>query len=444
MSKNKILFLCFVFAAFSIVAQKNVIKKYTNKKDKYRCFVPLAASKVPYIPCDSAKFYKKEFFASDCEFWNPRPDSVFYSVQSFYIDKRYVSNKDYREFVKYVQDSILRDCLGYFISHGEYGEQLDWKRKINYKDSIVTQECLRNYSKTKMGYRLNPQSLSYRYWWIDFESAAKVTKKDTSTLDLHSWKYIDVYPTGISDRSQFIKMEELSVYPDTLIWMKDTINNLSMEEKIMLSRFYFSDPTFDNSPVIGLSQAQVKAYLHWVTDRVNHYLQSKGKPIVNDYRLPTFEELAFTGRLPDGFILDSLQDSIVVKAKNYARYLYWCQSNQISSISFLKEDYHLKNLEIDFEGSVLPSAYTDLSTAISQLNKLKNTNIKVSLSYNQAIAFFYWEEMKLNHFYGLLPTKEEYETGKFNSRELDVVLPSRPFRPAQTFLGRKKRSKPIH
>jgi hypothetical protein len=60
--------------------------------------------------------------------------------------------------------------------------------------------------------------------------------------------------SGAQRRSDFIKTEEVAVYPDTAVWIKDF--NYSYNEP--MHNDYFWHTAFDDYPVVGVSWKQAK------------------------------------------------------------------------------------------------------------------------------------------------------------------------------------------
>ena len=83
--------------------------------------------------------------------------------------------------------------------------------------------------------------LRYKYAWFDAEAAALAREKD---------------PT-MRDRLPFIKKEELEIYPDTTVWIKDF--NYSYNEP--MHNDYFSHPAYQDYPVVGVSWKQAVAFV---------------------------------------------------------------------------------------------------------------------------------------------------------------------------------------
>lgn len=177
------------------------------------------------------------------------------TVEGFYISKTEVTNREYREFVYYVRDSIAHTLLSHFKGDGPV---IDWSIAIDWRDQ-----------------RLEPIMVDREYSFTgkNEPDAQKILYK----LDL----------PGSS--------EVISIYPDTLAWIRDF--TYSYNEPLV--KRYFSHASYDDFPVVGVNQKQALAFCQWRSIRINWSVKAGMAPGMEiKLRLPNnaeWESAAFDG-----------------------------------------------------------------------------------------------------------------------------------------------------
>ena len=237
------------------------------------------------------------------------------SIPPFWMDETEITNNEYRQFVYWVKDSLARQLLGgefeeYLIAEDEYGEEisppfLNWDVEIDWSDPEFAEILNELYlSENERFYRrkeIDTRKLNYVYWWIDLKQAAK--KFDFDGKVRHHYDFEAKRYTGqirnekgelvnVTDRSSFIKKEEINVYPDTLCWIADF--TYSYNEP--MTNAYFWHPAFDHYPVVGVSWKQAVAFSRWRTQLQNGYIASNGGSYLQDFRLPLESEWEYAAR----------------------------------------------------------------------------------------------------------------------------------------------------
>jgi gliding motility-associated lipoprotein GldK len=255
------------------------------------------------------------------------------TVPSFYMDETEITNSEYRQFVYWVKDSTAlsmlarkadelelgednKDGIGEFafqdadttklsefqkymranyydLSEDLYaGRALNWDADLtwdseDYVDQNYAEVMDSLYLPPEQWYngeiKLDVSKLVYSYIWFDAESAAAESKRTQKQF---------------IDRKPFIKKEEIQIYPDTTVWIKDFVYSYNEP----MHNDYFSHPAYQDYPVVGVSWNQAVAFCNWRTNFKNGYQRSKGDPTVSRFRLPNEGEWEYAARggLPSG------------------------------------------------------------------------------------------------------------------------------------------------
>ena len=236
------------------------------------------------------------------------------TVRAFYMDETEITNSEYRQFVEWVRDSILRlklaemaDLEGKTPGNGDIGEfaYLDSnpddlnayesymlntygneQRKINrdidlifdtddYPDELYAEVMDGMYLPLEESYNgqrtWDVKQFKFQYTYMDIQKAAK----DRSLK-----------------RSDVIIKEEVEVYPDTTAWIRDFAYSYNEP----MHNDYFWHDAYGDYPVVGVSWKQAQAFCQWRTLYHNGYQKSRGKQPVNAYRLPSEAEWEYAAR----------------------------------------------------------------------------------------------------------------------------------------------------
>lgn len=242
------------------------------------------------------------------------------TVRSFYMDDTEITNSEYRQFVEWVKDSVVRsklailaDDLGLgpddegiglyafkdadtaelsvyekYMLDNYVGMSGDWYegRALNKEEDLIwdTSEYPDAYYAEVMDSMYIPEEesynglrtidvtkLKYKYTWMDIEAAARSRN---------------------GRRKDFIRKEEISIYPDTTVWIRDF--EYSYNEP--MHNDYFWHDAYSEYPVVGVNWNQAKAFCNWRTKYKNDDQRSRGKQAVNQFRLPTEAEWEYAAR----------------------------------------------------------------------------------------------------------------------------------------------------
>ena len=206
------------------------------------------------------------------------------SITGFWMDRTEVTNQQYRKFVKYVSDSLkyLAVYAG-GVNQAEDTVKVDWNRalRINTSSKAVIEKLnellLSPDNRIQGKVEIDPTKLIYRYSYVDLKAAAKSSKGLEQPL------------------SNFLVSQTEAVYPDSLVWMRD----FSYSYNEPFTRLYFSHPSYNEYPVVGITWKQAIAFCHWRTNNSNFYLDKgnkKDEKIDGIYRLPTEAEWEYAAR----------------------------------------------------------------------------------------------------------------------------------------------------
>lgn len=242
------------------------------------------------------------------------------TVRSFYMDDTEITNSEYRQFVEWVKDSITRtklailaDELGLGPEDGGIGDYA-FKDADTTKASVYDKYMLDNYAGMgETGYEGRALNKDEELVWdiseypdeyyTEVMDSLYIPEEESyngqRTVDVtqlkfkYSWMDIDAAARARSGRRKdFIRHEELEIYPDTTVWIKDF--EYSYNEP--MHNDYFWHDAYSEYPVVGVSWEQAKAFCNWRTKFKNDDQKNRGKQFVNQFRLPTETEWEYAAR----------------------------------------------------------------------------------------------------------------------------------------------------
>ena len=274
------------------------------------------------------------------------------SVDGFWMDETEVTNSKYKQFVYWVRDSIIRERLAdpayggddsYKITEDKNGDpvtpHLDWKKALPRKPNEDEQRAIESVYVTnpvtgeKM---LDASQLNYRYEIYDYTTAALrrnrinpeernlntdvvvdpnevvMISKDTAYIDDEGRIVRETINRPLSGPWDFLNTYIINIYPDTTCWVNDFRNS----DNEMYLRNYFSNPTYNEYPVVGVTWEQANAFCAWRTDYLLKGLGPEAR-YVQRYRLPTEAEWEYAARGKDGTEFPWENES--VKSGNYTK-----------------------------------------------------------------------------------------------------------------------------
>ena len=263
------------------------------------------------------------------------------TVRSFYMDETEITNSEYRQFVYWVRDSIMRTKLAEEAEYSDADLEGDGIALYAYKDADTSD--LGVYQKWRKENTFDNRPLN---WDVDLildrndypdDIYLEVVEgmfmdedevfNDVRTWDVKQFKfkykdsrvaeYLEVKEDLINQlandnppilnptdeelellfdgfkRSNFITDEVIEVYPDTTVWITDF--KYSYNEP--MHNDYFWHSTYSDYPVVGVSWEQAKAFAHWRTMYKNRNKdKSKNTQRVSSFRLPSEAEWEYAAR----------------------------------------------------------------------------------------------------------------------------------------------------
>ena len=221
------------------------------------------------------------------------------SVGAFYMDETEITNNEYRQFEKWVVDSIIRTELKLFQTQGR-GDQadtlyskyvvnrdtlakLDWNIRID-KDSFQSY-----YDKIFVKARVDgdvvkeEDNFVYRYEMLDIRKLSQRNKEDEEYIDGLSGKEF---------RDAFVRDTVIKMYPSTMDFQSDYVYSNNETDAI----FRYEHEAYDDYPVVGITWDQANAFCHWRTHIMNEFLRARKEPLMPDFRLPTETEWEYAAR----------------------------------------------------------------------------------------------------------------------------------------------------
>lgn len=201
--------------------------------------------------------------------YQQRPLAV--SIVGFFMDDTEITNNEYRQFVVYVRDSIAHIALDHFKEDEDGNQTIDWEYEIDWNDELLDEMFFQGDDMFVGKKEIDTRELVYKYEWKDWKLAASRSFEGA--------------------RSEIINREEVSIYPDTLVWIRDFAYSYNEP----FTRNYFWHPAFDDYPVVGIDWKMAKAFCAWRTNLWNNF-RGEDEPNTEDFRLPTEHEWEYAAR----------------------------------------------------------------------------------------------------------------------------------------------------
>ena len=263
------------------------------------------------------------------------------SVKAFFMDETEITNGEYRQFVNWVRDSVVREelarkAISFLNNEPPTEEQLDEGIGKYYPNYTIPEEneddksgyqlfkekygkgtdLLENSDKSEFSLNWNVDLIWDREDYPDLPYAEVIEENELENdgyflpedESYNGERIFDVkrivynyttfdaaeaikYPD--SARKNFFVQKSIPVYPDTTAWIKD----FSYSYNEPMHNDYFWHDAYTDYPVVGISWEQATAFAHWRTMYKNNYQKSlkKGSRVAN-FRLPSEAEWEYAAR----------------------------------------------------------------------------------------------------------------------------------------------------
>ncbi|MEE1946010.1 SUMF1/EgtB/PvdO family nonheme iron enzyme [Pedobacter sp. KR3-3] len=247
----------------------------------------------------------------DMSFYQGTPSRMT-SFSAFYMDQTEITNAEYRQFVNWVRDSVAIASMGESGAPTLYRpapansaggtvvgpRNIDWNRVGNgtvlwgrnsqYKSKLQNMYYAGNDALPGKN-EIDVRKLKYAYSYLDHDlEAAGRNDPNKSRRD-----FIQTY-TDNPTPGKANEHPSVSVYPDTLVWKLD----FSYSQNDPMVEAYFSHPSYDRYPVVGVTWEQANAFCNWRTVLYSNVASARKLPANGRlrYRLPTDQEFEYAAR----------------------------------------------------------------------------------------------------------------------------------------------------
>ena len=248
------------------------------------------------------------------------------SLSSFYMDETEISNSEYKQFVEWVKDSIVRTELALMADYASVGSLTnangepksggiyDYAYAVSDTtgQSAYQKYMFENYYELDSSYT-KPLNKDEDIIWDTSEypdvyyaevmDSLYIKKEDSrdgvrtfNTKKLiynYTWYDVNSAVANPNERKSFLETLPVSVYPDTTVWIKDF--NYSYNDP--MHQDYFYHPAYQDYPVVGVSWNQAQAFCNWRTKNKNDIMRDKKNfAKIPSFRLPTEAEWEYAAR----------------------------------------------------------------------------------------------------------------------------------------------------
>ena len=400
------------------------------------------------------------------------------SVKAFFMDETEITNGEYRQFVNWVRDSVVREELarkaisflnneppteeqldegigkyypnytipeeneddksGYQLFKEEYGKGTDLNEfsdksefSLNWNvDLIWDREDYPDlaYAEVIEGTYDTPDGSDIGFYLPEDESynGERIFDVKRIVYNYTTFDAAEAIKSPNSARKKFFRPKSISVYPDTTAWIRD----FSYSYNEPMHNDYFWHDAYTDYPVVGVSWEQATAFAHWRTMYKNNYeKQSKNGNRVPSFRLPSEAEWEYAARgglesatYPWGgpYTMDSEGCFLANFKPNRGDYAADEALYTVEAKSFWPNDYGLYNMA----GNVSEWTSSSYDKGAYEFDSGLNPNIKDDNNLRKVIRGGSWKDTA----YFLRVSTRDYEYKKEKRSYLG-------FRTVQDYLG---------
>ena len=400
------------------------------------------------------------------------------SVKAFFMDETEITNGEYRQFVNWVRDSVVREelarkAISFLNNEPPTEEQLDEGIGKYYPNYTIPEEneddksgyqlfkeeygkgtaLLENTDKSKFSLNWNVDLIWDREDYPDLAYAEVIEgtydTPDGSDIGFYlpedesyngerifdvkrivynytTFDAAEAIKSPNSARKKFFRPKSISVYPDTTAWIRD----FSYSYNEPMHNDYFWHDAYTDYPVVGVSWEQATAFAHWRTMYKNNYeKQSKNGNRVPSFRLPSEAEWEYAARgglesatYPWGgpYTMDSEGCFLANFKPNRGDYAADEALYTVEAKSFWPNDYGLYNMA----GNVSEWTSSSYDKGAYEFDSGLNPNIKDDNNLRKVIRGGSWKDTA----YFLRVSTRDYEYKKEKRSYLG-------FRTVQDYLG---------
>ena len=219
------------------------------------------------------------------------------SVGAFYMDETEITNNEYRQFERWVVDSMIRTEMNLFKNHrgdtllsnnivnGDTLRVIDWSVRLNENDEhykfLYDSLFIKTYVDGKSV--KEEDNFVYRYEILNVRALSKSNQLDEEAIDAMD---------ASTYRDNFVIEKEVKMYPSTLDYQSDYAYANNETD----ATFNYEHEAHDDYPLVGITWEQANAFCHWRTHIMNSFLRTQHEPILPNFRLPTETEWEYAAR----------------------------------------------------------------------------------------------------------------------------------------------------